>query len=67
MGRVMSLFSMLSTGSALIGNLYAGFFADRYGAKTGFIMCGMMIVALMIPALLVIKSAYVNLDSKEAM
>lgn len=64
MGRIMSFFSMLSTGSALIGNLYAGFFTDRFGAKIGFIVCGMTIVALMLPVFLATKSAYANLDSK---
>lgn len=46
MGRVMSFFSLLSTGSALIGNLYAGFFTDRLGAQIGFIVCGLAIVVL---------------------
>ena len=58
MGRVMSFFSLLSTGSALIGNLYAGFFTDRFGANIGFIACGAVIVVLMIPAFWVTKSVY---------
>jgi Arabinose efflux permease len=65
MGRVMSLFSMLSTGSAFIGNLYAGFFSERFGAKIGFIVCGLVVVILMLPAILATKSVYANQDSKE--
>jgi predicted MFS family arabinose efflux permease len=58
MGRVMSFFSMLSTGSALIGNVYAGFFTDRFGAKIGFIACGLIIVILMLPTFWATKSVY---------
>lgn len=64
MGRVMSFFLLLSTGSALIGNLYAGFFTDRFGAKIGFIACGLVIIILMLPAFLATKSVYSNRDSK---
>lgn len=65
MGRVMSFFSMLSTGSALIGNLYSGFFTDRFGAKIGFIACGLIIVILMLPAFLATKSVYSGKAFKE--
>lgn len=64
MGRMMSLFSMLSTGSALIGNLYAGFFTDRFGAKIGFIVCGVIIVILMLPTFLATKSVYSGIRLK---
>jgi MFS family permease len=65
MGRVMSIFSMLATGSALIGNLYAGWVTDRFGAKIGFIGCGLMIVMLMVPTYLATKSVYATKDSQE--
>ncbi len=48
-GRVMSIYSLVFAGSTPIGNLYAGFFAERFGANTGFMACGGIILLLLIP------------------
>lgn len=48
-GRVMSVYSLVFAGSTPLGNLFAGAIADRFGAKIGFIACGVVIILLMIP------------------
>jgi MFS family permease len=45
-GRVMSIYTLVFAGSTPIGNLYAGFFADRFGPRAGFLACGIMILLL---------------------
>jgi MFS family permease len=47
-GRVMSIYTLVFAGSTPIGNLYAGFFADRYGPRAGFLACGVVILLLYI-------------------
>lgn len=48
-GRVMSVYSLVFAGSTPFGNLYAGFIAEHFGAKMGFIACGGIIILLLIP------------------
>lgn len=50
-GRVMSIYTLVFAGSTPIGNLFAGFFTEHYGARIGFIACGTAILLLMIPVL----------------
>jgi MFS family permease len=45
-GRVMSIYTLVFAGSTPIGNLYAGFFADRFGPRAGFLACGSVILLL---------------------
>ncbi|MEW9700003.1 MFS transporter [Paenibacillus sp. SI8] len=40
--RVMSVYSLVFAGSTPIGNLFAGFIADRYGANGAFLSCGIL-------------------------
>lgn len=50
-GRVMSIYTLVFAGSTPIGNLFAGFFTEHYGARIGFIACGAAILLFMIPVL----------------
>lgn len=45
-GRVMSIYALVFAGSTPLGNLYAGFFTDRFGPRAGFIACGAIIMVL---------------------
>lgn len=49
LGRVMSVYTLVFAGSTPLGNLYAGAIMERLNARIGFIACGGMILALMIP------------------
>lgn len=57
-GRVMSVYTLVFAGSTPIGNLYAGIFSDRFSARTGFAACGIAIIVLMIPMLILIFSRH---------
>jgi MFS family permease len=48
-GRVMSVYTLVFSGSTPLGNLYAGLFAEHFNARIGFIACGGIIVLLMLP------------------
>jgi predicted MFS family arabinose efflux permease len=48
-GRVMSVYTLVFSGSTPIGNLYAGLFTQQFNARIGFIACGAIILLLMIP------------------
>ncbi|NEW04609.1 MFS transporter [Paenibacillus sp. SYP-B3998] len=44
--RVMSVYSLVFAGSTPIGNLFAGYVADRYGANGAFLSCGVLAILL---------------------
>jgi MFS family permease len=46
-GRVMSVYSLVFTGSAPLGNLYAGIFAEHFGPQIGFQACGIIVIILL--------------------
>ncbi|MDP4179871.1 MAG: MFS transporter [Bacillota bacterium] len=48
-GRVMSVYSLVFSGSTPIGNLYSGLITHRFGPSMGFIACGAIIILLLIP------------------
>ena len=48
-GRVMSVYTLVFSGSTPIGNLYAGLADDYLGARFGFAACGVITVLLLIP------------------
>lgn len=48
-GRVMSVYSLVFSGSTPLGNLYTGLFTERFGARVGFAACGIIILLLLIP------------------
>lgn len=47
-GRVMSVYTLVFSGTTPLGNLYAGLFAEYFNARVGFIACGAIIIVLMI-------------------
>lgn len=51
-GRVMSVYTLVFSGSTPIGNFYAGMFAEHFNARIGFVACGVIIIVFMIPLLL---------------
>lgn len=48
-GRVMSVYSLVFSGSTPLGNLYAGVITDNFGARVGFAACGIIIILLLAP------------------
>jgi MFS family permease len=48
-GRVMSLYSLVFVGSTPVGNLYAGWSDEYWGAQYGFAACGVMVLILLLP------------------
>jgi len=45
-GRIISVYTLVFSGSTPIGNLYSGLIADKYGARVGFVSCGVIILIL---------------------
>jgi MFS family permease len=45
-GRVMSVYSLVSAGTAPFGYMFAGAVADRLGANTAFLLSGVLSIAL---------------------
>jgi MFS family permease len=45
-GRVMSIYTLVFGGLTPVGNLYAGWIAEHYGPRVGFLACSLMIVLL---------------------
>jgi MFS family permease len=56
-GRVMSIYTLVFAGSTPIGNLYAGFFTDKFGLRVGFIACGSMVILLFV-LLMILHSVF---------
>lgn len=48
-GRVMSVYSLIVSGSSPIGNLFVGAADNWFGARMGFIACGIVILVLIVP------------------
>lgn len=51
-GRVMSVYTLIFSGSTPIGNLFAGTMANQFNARVGFGACGTVILILMVPVYL---------------
>ncbi len=49
LGRVMSVYTLVFSGSTPLGNLYAGAITEKFGSRIGVIACGAIILVLMIP------------------
>lgn len=47
-GRVMSVYSLIFGGSTPIGNLYTGWSIEAFGARMGFIACGVAMILLLL-------------------
>jgi len=58
-GRVMSVYTIVVSGTTPVGNFYAGTVMEHMGANMGFFMCG---VATLIPAviLLIVKRNFIK-------
>ena len=54
-GRVMSVYSLIVAGSSPIGNLFVGAADNWFGARMGFIACGVAILVLIVPIFLFIS------------
>ena len=48
-GRVMSVYSLIVAGSTPIGNLFVGAADNWFGARMGFIACGVAVLLLIVP------------------
>ena len=60
-GRVMSVYALITSGSAPIGNSFAGSVMERAGANMGYFMCGWftlvpVIILLLVPKFIALKS-----------
>lgn len=53
--RVMSVYSLVFTGSTPIGSFLAGYAADRLGADGAFLLCGMLAFVPVVSILLLFK------------
>lgn len=58
-GRVMSVYALITSGSAPIGNSFAGTVMQEAGAGFGYFTCGLFTLLLTIP-LLIMKSKFKN-------
>lgn len=52
-GRVMSLYNLVFSSTAMIGNLFTGYIANNFGAHIGFAACGALMTVLLIAASLI--------------
>lgn len=55
-GRVMSVYALISSGSAPIGNSFAGYVMQTGGANMGYFMCGLFTLVPVVVLLLVRKT-----------
>ena len=59
-GRVMSVYALITSGSAPIGNSFAGYIMETAGANMGYFMCGLFTLVPVITLLLVCKNKLKN-------
>ena len=52
-GRVMSIYALITSGSAPIGNSFAGYIMEKAGADMGYVACGLFTLVPVIILLLV--------------
>jgi MFS family permease len=55
-GRVMSVYALVFAGTTPLGNLFAGGIAEAAGAKISFIACGAVVLVLLAPLYLWLRS-----------
>lgn len=63
-GRVMSVYTLIVSGSAPIGNSFAGAVMEKTSADMGYLMCGLVTLVLSVCLLLFLK---LNLKIKSSM
>jgi MFS family permease len=61
-GRVMSIYSLITCGSAPIGNSFAGYVMQNMGAGMGYPMCGLF---TLIPVIILLSYRKINSKSLE--
>lgn len=61
-GRVMSIYTLVFTGSAPIGSLFVGYVSDRFGADISYIVNGILTLALILLISLVFKKRAALID-----
>jgi len=54
-GRVMSVYSLVFAGATPLGNMFAGYAADKFGAHTAFLLTGLLTLISLIGLTLVFK------------
>lgn len=54
-GRVMSVYSLVFAGATPLGNMFAGYSADRFGANTAFWLTGVLTLTSLVLLTLVFK------------
>lgn len=54
-GRVMSVYSLVFAGTAPLGNMFAGFVADKFGAHTAFFLTGLLTLICVVLLTLLFK------------
>lgn len=47
-GRAMSVYSLAFVGTTPLGNLFAGAIMEKFGAKAGFLLCGIVSMVLLL-------------------
>lgn len=55
-GRIMSVYSLIVAGTSPIGSLFSGAAENWFGARMGFIACGVAVIVLVIPIYLVMAA-----------
>ncbi len=55
-GRVMSVYSLILAGSSPLGSLFVGAADNWFGARMGFIACGVAVLVLIIPVYLLMAA-----------
>ncbi len=63
-GRVMSVYSIVMSGSAPLGNLFAGAVAEELGSGISFIVSGAVIVAVLLPLFFVVRKKGLNVRTQ---
>lgn len=54
-GRVMSVYALVFAGATPIGNMFAGYTADKFGASASFLLCGVLTLVLIVFLVLLMK------------
>lgn len=62
-GRVMSVYSLVNAGTTPIGNVYAGFFDDKFGPNVGLFSCGAATLIFSLITILSMKKKLMKLTS----
>jgi MFS family permease len=62
-GRAISVYALVFTGSAPIGNLFAGSITEKLGTNAGFMVCGAIALLLLVPIMIGIRNKSSSLET----